>query len=309
MSTRELSRMNDYFARYLLGRQGNEVLLLNFINAVMRDSGRQEFVSVSIQNPYNLKEHIAERESIVDVKALTHSGEMVIIEVQVKGNTSFFGRVLEYWAKNFKTEKYETEDGEKGERLSPVISINLLSFTLFPDIEYAHTSHMIHCCQTKTITSDKLEIHFLELPKAFSRVKEHELETWLRYFGSNNFETEKDVISMQGDIFKKAVVDYEYFKADKNMVSEYEKREIYLSGQYQMISLERLEARKEGLALGLAEGIQKGLEKGIEQGLEQGANQKAIEIAKRSLKEGLSLEIVSKISGLTEEEVLSINNE
>ncbi len=297
MVAKEISRMNDYFARYLLGQRGNEHLLLSFINAVMRDNELEEFVSVTVTNPYNLKEHCSESETIVDVKGITNSGEKVIIEVQVRGNKTFFDRVLEYWARSYKAERIKAENGTEIRRFMPVISINIVAFTMFESIDCAHTSHMIHCCQNKEISTEKLEIHFLELPKVHKEIKEDELKTWISYFGSSNFENEKEAIAMQGEVFKKAVGDYEYFVSDSDLISEYEKREIFLNGQAAALDYERYEARREGHAEGHAEGHTKG------------AHEAKIEMAKNLLSLGDSIEKIKTVTGLSEEEIKLINNE
>ncbi len=196
-------------------------------------------------------------------------------KVQVKGNETFFDRVLEYWARNYKAEKIKTKTGNEIKKFVPVISISILSFTLFDDIEFAHTSHMIHCVQNKKLTNNKLEIHFLELPKMHTLVKEDELKTWLTYFGSKDFEKDKGKIAMQGEVFKKAVGDYEYFRADNDLVSEYVKREVYLNGQSAMLERE----------------------------FEKGEEKAKLEIAKSLLNSGLSVHDVIKHTGLTEEQI------
>ncbi len=310
MNNKEISRMNDYFARYLLGQRENEPLLLNFINAVMRDNDLEEFASVTVTNPYNLKEHSTESETIVDVKAITSSGEKVIIEVQVQGNKTFFDRVLEYWARTYRAERIKNENGIEVRRFMPVISINIVDFTMFDDIDFAHTSHMIHCVQNKKVSNDKLEIHFLELPKMHMAVKEDELKTWLSYFGSKDFEREKDVIAMRGEVFKKAVGDYEYFVSDSDLISEYEKREIFLNGQAAALDYERYEARQEGLKEGRAEGrVQghaEGHKEGLEQGIVQGVLQEKIKLAKSALAKGLEIQTIVELTGLSEQEIKNL---
>jgi len=49
--------------------------------------------------------------------------------------------------------------------------------------------------------------------------------------------------------------------------------------------------------------FQEGEEAGIEKGIEQGRKSEKIALAKKSLKEGLSIELISKLTGLPKEEV------
>ena len=49
-------------------------------------------------------------------------------------------------------------------------------------------------------------------------------------------------------------------------------------------------------------------EEGIKEGIEQGEKNKAMEIAKEMLKEGMKIEKIIKITGLTKEEVEEIVN-
>lgn len=51
---RNINRMNDYFVRYLLGSLGNEDILENIVNCVLRDSKFDEVHNLEIINPHNL---------------------------------------------------------------------------------------------------------------------------------------------------------------------------------------------------------------------------------------------------------------
>lgn len=50
----------------------------------------------------------------------------------------------------------------------------------------------------------------------------------------------------------------------------------------------------------------KGMEKGIEQGIEQGAEQERINNARNFLHLGVAVDIISKATGLSEEEILAL---
>ena len=64
----------------------------------------------------------------------------------------------------------------------------------------------------------------------------------------------------------------------------------------------------EGLSDGISQGISQGITQGISQGISQGEHQKAIETAKNLLAMKLSVENISKATGLSIEEVNLISN-
>ena len=59
--------LNDYFVRYFFTDKGGEKVLLDFINAVMISADMKTFKAVEILNPFNLKKHYKDKETIVDV--------------------------------------------------------------------------------------------------------------------------------------------------------------------------------------------------------------------------------------------------
>ena len=57
------------------------------------------------------------------------------------------------------------------------------------------------------------------------------------------------------------------------------------------------------------EAFEDGLAEGIKQGIEQGAEQTKIETAKNALKNNIPIEMIVKITGLTENKVLELQEE
>ena len=58
---------------------------------------------------------------------------------------------------------------------------------------------------------------------------------------------------------------------------------------------------------GYNKGHEKGYNEGHEQGIEQGIKQNNIDVAKKMLEEKLPLETISKITGLSNEEITELN--
>ena len=101
MLEKDFKVLNDYFMRYLLAKEDNQNILKDLINSVRIDAGQEGFEEVTILNTFNLKESINGKETIVDVRAKTKSGETVVIEIQRAGNRTFIYRGLYYWAKSY----------------------------------------------------------------------------------------------------------------------------------------------------------------------------------------------------------------
>ena len=59
------------------------------------------------------------------------------------------------------------------------------------------------------------------------------------------------------------------------------------------------EAREEGIE----KGLEQGLERGLKQGLERGRHEELLELIHNMLSKGLSLEVVSDVTGLSLEEL------
>ena len=63
------------------------------------------------------------------------------------------------------------------------------------------------------------------------------------------------------------------------------------------------------LRTGMEQGLQQGLEQGLEQGLRQGVRQERLDMAHNMLSEGFDRATISKISGLSLEEIAALVEE
>ena len=115
------------------------------------------FVKLEILNPFNLQKYLNSKESIVDIKCITDTNEIVMIEIQLQGNEIFANRVLFYWANGYSLTLNKVEDYKE---LSPVISINILNFILSEEIEDCHTCYVIKELRHNKILTDHCQLHF-----------------------------------------------------------------------------------------------------------------------------------------------------
>ena len=284
--------LNDYFIRYLFTDKGSsESILLDFINSIMLNANMKTFRSVEILTPFNLKKNRNLKETIVDVKCITQNGSVVIIEIQLQGNSRFPERILYYWAANYSK---LLKHGERYDELTPVISINLLNFNL-DKTKNIHSCYMLYEMNNKKLLTDHLQIHIIELKKFKKNILTKDLNCWLKMFTSKNLEVSMSEIVKEKPIMEEVQKKYNNFVKSKLMMMEYEKKEAYLYGNQIMLDEER--------RLGKEEGIKEGIEKGIEQGIEQGEINKAKDIALNLKNMNMSNEDISKITGLSLEEI------
>ena len=278
MNKKPFNALNDCFVRYFFTDKGGEKVLLDFINAVMISADMKTFKAVEILNPFNLKKNYKDKETIVDVKCITKNGTVVIIEVQLSGNSRFPERILYYWSANYSK---LLKKGEEYEDLTPVISINLLNFNLNKNSSNVHSCYMIYDTKNTRLLTDHLQIHIIELKKF--KFKDNDLKKdlnyWLGFFTTNNMEAYMSEIVKEKPIMEEAHKRYNNFIRSRLMMSEYEKKEIY---QYdKQITLK--EERREGI--------------------KEGRLEEKEAMAKIMKKDGADINLISKYTGLTIKEI------
>ena len=282
MNKKPFNALNDCFVRYFFTDKGGEKVLLDFINAVMISANMKTFKSVEILNPFNLKKHYNDKETIVDVKCITKNGTVVIIEVQLSGNSRFPERILYYWSTNYSK---LLKKGEGYEDLTPVISINLLNFNLNKKDSNVHSCYMIYDTKNKRLLTDHLQIHIIELKKFKFKDKSltKDLNYWLGFFTTKNMEEYMSEIVKEKPIMEEAHKRYNNFIRSRLMMSEYEKKEIYQYDKQIMLKDERRE--------------------GIKEGIEKGRLAEQISMATAMKKENIDIETIKRITGLTIKEI------
>ena len=285
---RDINVLNDYFVRYLFSSKDSNLILLDFINSTMLDANMKTFISVEILTPFNYKENYDDKETIVDVKCITKNGTVVIIEIQLQGNSRFPERILYYWASN-----YSKLLKQKYDALTPVISINLLNFNL-DNNDCIHSCYMIYDTNNKRLLTDHLQIHIIELKKFKDNLLDKDLDCWLKFFTIKEKDNREVIMSelvKEKPIMEEVQKRYNNFIKDRLMMNEYDKREAYLYGNQIMLEEER--------RLGIEEGFKKGIEEGIEKGIKE--NQ--ILTAKNMKNKNIDITLIRDITGLSIKEI------
>ena len=88
----------DCVFKALLGSEENRNLLIHFLNAFLAQDLAEPLVWVDILNPYNDKEFLTDKLSIVDVKARDSHDRLYQIEIQLTSYAHLPARIIYNWA-------------------------------------------------------------------------------------------------------------------------------------------------------------------------------------------------------------------
>ena len=92
---------NDIAFRKIFGNENKKIILISFLNAIMKLKEKDVIVDVEILNPYQLPIIKNLKASIIDVKARDKKGKTYIIEIQVAEPDGLDKRLLYYASKEY----------------------------------------------------------------------------------------------------------------------------------------------------------------------------------------------------------------
>jgi predicted transposase/invertase (TIGR01784 family) len=139
-------------------------------------------VSVVIINPYNDKEFLDDKLTIVDVKANDQSGRIYQIEVQLAYYSDLPARMVYTWGDIYCK---QLKSGNDFSNLKPTYSIWLMGKNAIKDDDkYVHAYKLRD--ETGKLLTDHGGIWLLELEKFSAVHVENEQERWLKFFKTGN---------------------------------------------------------------------------------------------------------------------------
>lgn len=276
MSLGLLSPKVDFVFKKIFGSEKHPKILISFLNAVIKP--KDLIKSVHIRNSDIEKDHIEDKYSRLDIKAITNKGEFINIEIQVKNEYNMVKRSPYYWSKMYEDQIVE---GDNYDKLAKTVSINILDFKYLKNDRF-HNAYRLKELETNEELTDTIEIHFVEIPK-LKKIDDTEeitdmLTAWIEFISN----PESEIVSrleMSREEIKEAKEELIKLSADSKERMLYEKRKESI--------LNRVSA--------LETAEQKGIEKGIRN------------IAKNLL-DILDDETISLKTGLSIEEVKVLRN-
>ena len=167
----------DCVFKALLGDQKNINLTLHFLNAVIKP--KHPIQNIQILNPYNEREFLSDKLTIVDIKVQDSEENSYQIEVQLAVFAYLPTRMLYTWSDIYQA---QLGSGENFTQLKPVVSIWLLGENLF-DTAHHHHHFQAYDPVNQVQLSEHFSIHVLELAKWKKQSDELDQEAqWLYFF-------------------------------------------------------------------------------------------------------------------------------
>jgi len=282
-----ISPFTDFGFKKLFGTEINKDILMDFLNELLKkDEGK--IIDLNYLPLEQLGRSIDARKAIFDIYCENQKGEKFIVELQKAPQNYFKDRSVYY--STFPIQQ-QAQKGLWDFKLEAVYTIGILDFIFAEDQDNQEVFHhevKLVDQSTQKVFYDKLTYIYLEMPK-FKKTEE-ELEThfdkWL-YVLRNLEDLTKRPEKLQEKIFAKLFEQAELANYSEQEYTEYEHSLKIYRDLNNVIETAESKGEKRGEARGIAKGEIK----------------KAKEIARSLLEEGLAIELIMKITQLSQEEV------
>lgn len=283
---RYLDPKSDIVFKKIFGEHPH--LLKSFLNAVLPlpDDGQIETLE------YLAAEQIPKipilKRTVVDVKCKDQQGQIFIVEMQIEWTDSFMQRLLFGTAQAYVK---QLTIGEEYHLLNPVYGLALVNSIFDKETpDWYHHYGLVKLTNHKEHVIKGLTLVFVELPKyKTSSLPEKKLKVlWLRFMKEITEKTrEIDPELLKVPEIKEAIALAEESSYTPGELEYYESYWKQVSSEKTLISERTAKALAEGKAEGKAEG----------------ARENSLTIARAMKIEGMSIDMISKFTGLKFEEI------
>jgi predicted transposase/invertase (TIGR01784 family) len=240
----------DYAFKHLFGRDSTRPILIDVINQVLNPAPGHLLSDLELLNPFNPKEALDDKLSILDIKARDQEGRQFNVEMQMLAFRYYEKRILYYGCKLHQQQLHEGQDYLE---LRPTISISFLDHVLFPKVSgYRSRFRLLEEARHFPFTDD-LEIHVLELPKFTKSVTEltSGLDIWL-YFLRHAAKMDPDALPavLQRPLVVRALEELKMLTQTDTERERYEARRKWQLDHNTGLKVARMEGREEGARIG-----------------------------------------------------------
>ena len=278
----------DWAIKRILRSKANFDILEGFLSELLKE----DIKIIEILESESNKEQKNDKFNRLDLKVKNDKDEIILIEIQYSSELDYLQRIL-YASSKAITE--HMKEGQAFSKVSKVISISILYFDFGDGDDYIYkgttnfiglhnkTQLKLNEKQKELYKTDSVEKiypeYYLIKVRNFNKIAKDTLDEWINFLKNEEI---PDNPKAKGLL--KAKEELDYLKMDEKEQLQYNK---YKEDRHHEASI-----YESTYVIG-----------GIE-----GEKRKAIEIAKKSLEQGLDLKTIKIITGLTDAELANLTN-
>ena len=266
---------NDVAFRKIFGNQKKSVVLISFLNAVLRLEGNNRINKVTIIDPYLLPRIAGEKASIIDVRATDQRNRQFVVEMQVADLTGFESRVQYYTARDY---SMQIDKGEDYLKLKPTYFIGILNFGIGFGKLYL-SKHFTVEEETGECVLDGIQYRFIQLTK-FKKNKDQLVDMVDKW---TYFIKHAQKLEMIPDDIE-----------DEGLITAYQEADKHSWKKEELIAYDNASMREQD---------ERGREEKAE---ERGENKKEIQAVVGFYENGIPISIIAKSLNITEERTKEI---
>lgn len=300
----------DYAFKQLFGNETNKDITIVFLNAILQKTGHEPIVEIAFENIEIVGEYEDDKQSRLDILVTTNDDKKINVEIQFTNQYDMIKRSIYYWASIYRSPMQKRMSYKS---LHPVITINLMNFTLFHETERFHTTFQLYEDSEKFTLTDVMEFHFIEIPKLLADWRAKKLDPWhdilarwLLLLGIVDGRNKTYYEEIYKELEEIAVTDEKLQQAFQRWKTLSMSQEEVLAYEYRMKQILDAESIEAEYELRKQEAFQQGIEKGIEKGLEEGVTKTIQQNVRNMMELGMPNETIMKVVGISEEKLTEI---
>ncbi len=275
MQAKYINPFTDFGFKKIFGEEASKPLLIDFLNALLPQANK--IIDLNFKNTEQLGQTDTDRKAIYDIYCENEYGEKFIVELQKAKQNYFKERTIYY--STFPIRE-QAEKGEWNYNLKAVYCVGILDFTFDDYDSEPEKSEVVHTIKLKNQNGktfyDRLTYIYLEMPnfKHTEADLKTRLDKWL--------------------YFIKHLEDFQTIPAifkDEVFTQAFEKAELAKFGQEELYNYE----------MNLK--IYRDYKNTVDTAFDDGKTFRNLEVAKALKDNGVDVEIISKSTGLSKEEI------
>lgn len=253
MEYNKLNPLDELIFKQIFCTADNQSSLISLLDSILNLQGNKQIYNISkIESKKLEEETIADKSWTLGIEAYTLDKCKLDVEIQLTDKKEIVDTALFCLSRLYVDSQSDNLVPQRS------ILIIFLDYQYFDNEEF-HTLYHFRDHEHSSLLSDKLELHFIELPKFHESTKElsNPFHRWLSFLDNSIPDELIDSIKEDNHI-KKVIEKLENIRNNSNFINIYNAREKIINEYHQLIKNAEEKGLKRGLEIGKREGLESG---------------------------------------------------